>query len=159
MDKDWKKYVRREASSHHMCEENRDALEAVQSKAEAIELYKKTIDWALEEGYPSLPVLRGCFKDCEMYGVFIDKTFRGEILNAQQVYVFHNCKGWIRVGLNADDAIIPMLYFANGCEMTVKSSDSFGLGTIVPLYIFGDNRISAESSEDIDCRTFKFDVK
>lgn len=159
MERDWKKYVRREASAHHMCEENRDALERVQTKAEAVELYKKTIDWALEECYPSLPVLRRHFSDCGMYGVFIDREFHGEILNAHQVYVFHNCKGWIRTGLNAEDAIIPMLYFANGCDMTVKSSDDFGLATKVPLYIFGENWINTERSENIDCRIYKFDAK
>lgn len=142
-----------------MCEENRTALESVGTKAEAIELYKKTIDWALEEGYPSLPVLREYFRDCEMYGVFIDKTFYGEILNAQQVYVFHNCKGHIRTGLNVEKQIVPMMYFANGCDMRISSSDSLGIATRVPLYVFGANRISAENSEDIVCKIYNFETK
>lgn len=144
---------------HHMCKENRNALENVESKAEAISLYKKTIDWALEEQYPMLSTLRSHFSDCEIYGIFIDKEFHGEILDAHQVYVFHNCRGTIRTGLNVERRIIPMLYFANGCDMEVKSSGRFPCPIRVPLYIFGDNRISREESEDLECRTYKFDVK
>lgn len=159
MQLDWKKQLRREASAHGMCEENRQALELVESKAEAISLYKRTIDWALEEGYPSLPTLRTFFSGADDFGIFIDKEFHGEILNQHQVYVFHNCRGTIRTGLNSAAKIIPMLYFANGCEMTVSASDNRGLSTRVPLYVFGDNRIIAESSEDIVCKIYKFETK
>lgn len=159
MENEWKKYLRREASLHHMCGDNRAALERANSKEEAISLYKKTIDWALEEGYPGIETLRRCFSDCAEHGVFIDREFHGEILTNQQVYVFHNCKGTIRVGLNPEKAIIPMLYFANGCDMTIKSSNNLGLSTRVPLYVFGDNRVFAETSEDMVCRIYNFDTK
>lgn len=159
MDKDWKQILRREASAHHMCEENRSALSSTESKADAVALYKKTIDWALEEGYPRLDTLRRYFSDCEQYGIFIDHHFSGEDLRDQQVYVFHNCTGTIRVGLNAEKRMIPMLYFANDCRMTVKSSGPASLQVRVPLYIFGSNAISAEQSDDIICKTYKFDVK
>lgn len=159
MTPDWQRLLRREASAHGMCEENRRALESVASKADAIALYKKTIDWALDEGYPSLPVLQAHFSDCTEQGVFIDREFHGEILNFQQVYVFHNCKGTIRTGLNKSSRIIPMLYFANGCDMVVRSANEDGLTTRVPLYVFGDNRINAENSEDIVCKIYKFEVR
>lgn len=142
-----------------MCAENRDALERVSGKEEAIELYKRTIDWALEEGYPSLHTIREFFSDCEEQGIYVDKVFHGEDLRDHQVYVFHNCTGTIRVGLNADKAIIPMLYFANGCTMKVEAAGPKGYATIVPLYVFGDNRITGEKSEDIVCKTFKLEVK
>ena len=61
----WQKQLRREASLHHMCEENRSALDSVESKIDAINLYKRTIDWALEEGYPCIQTLRRDFADCE----------------------------------------------------------------------------------------------
>lgn len=144
---------------HHMCEDNRDALRIVESKSDAIILYKKTIDWALEEGYPSIQTIRKHFSDCEADGVFVDREFHGEILKDQQVYVFHNCTGWIRTGLNMDKRIIPMLYFANGCEMAVKSASGDGRSIRVPLYIFGQNRISAEQSKDIYCVTYRKEVK
>lgn len=149
---EWKNEVRRQASAHHMCEENRTALSAVETKSEAVELYKKTIDWALEQGYPSLDTLRRHFSDCEQYGVYIDKEFHGETLMDHQVYVFHNCKGVVRTGLNRDKRIIPMMYFANGCAMTVVGvADA---PAIVPLYIFGKNDISSEKSDFFEARVY-----
>jgi hypothetical protein len=143
-----------------MCEENRSALERVESKSDAIALYKKTSDWALEEGYPNIDTLRRDFSDCEADGIFIDKHFNGELLDKQPVYVFHNCTGTIRTGLNVGLKTIPMLYFSNGCEMTVKGIKGSGLSVRVPLYVFGrDCRIIAEQSEDIVCTTFNFDTK
>lgn len=144
---------------HHMCEENRSALDSVESKIDAINLYKRTIDWALEEGYPCIQTLRRDFADCDAAGVFVGKHFDGEILDEQQVYVFHECTGTIRTGLNVDRAIIPMLYFANDCDMTVKGIPGTGHNVRVPLYIFGDNHITCEQSEDIACVTYKFGVK
>lgn len=159
MDNLWKRQIRREASSHHMCEENRSALDSVETKADAVALYKRTIDWALEEGYPSIETLRRDFSDCGDLGIFVDRHFSGEILNDQQVYVFHNCTGVIRVGLNVRKRIIPMLYFANGCQMTVKPCGSSQLDVRVPLYVFGDNRISAAQSEEVVFKTYKFETK
>ena len=159
MESDWKKILRRGASLHHMCEENRTALENCDTKSEAIALYKKTIDWALEEGYPDLSVIENEFSDCEDDGVFVNKHFSGEVLNEQQVYVFHNCTGYIRTGINVQKKNIPMLYFSNGCDMTIKASDAYGLSTRVPLYVFGDNNIKYERSEDITCKLYKFNVK
>jgi hypothetical protein len=155
----WQKQLRREASLHHMCEENRSALGSIETKVDAINLYKRTIDWALEEGYPCIQTLRRDFSDCEAAGVFVGKHFNGEILDDQQVYVFHECTGTIRTGLNVERSIIPMLYFANGCQMTVKGIPDTGFGVRVPLYIFGENEINCEQSEDIVCVTYKFDAK
>ena len=159
MDNQWKRQLRRQASAHGMCAENRTALEALETKSEAIALYKKTIDWALEEGYPDIETIRRDFKDCEVYGVFVDKVFHGERLDDQQVYIFHNCSGTIRTGLNVGKRIIPMLYFANGCNMDVKSISEAAPKVRVPLYLFGPNRIGAEQSENIECLIYKFDVK
>lgn len=141
-----------------MCADNRGSLESVEDKGEAIALYKKTIDWALEEGYPSIDTLRRYFTDCEVYGIFIDKHFDGEILDSHAVYVFHNCTGNIRTGLNVGRRIIPMLYFANGCDMHVDGI-SERKQVQVPLYIFGENNVSFGQSEDLLCVTRKFDVK
>ncbi|MBO7510049.1 MAG: hypothetical protein J6T35_02600 [Bacteroidales bacterium] len=159
METDWKRQLRREASGHGMCKENRAALDSLQDKGEAIELYKKTIDWALEENYPSFATIQRDFSGCEDFGIFVDKEFHGEILTDQQVYVFHHCKGTIRVGLNTDKQIIPMLYFANGCEMSLKPTGPANLEVRVPLYIFGRNLVKLEASENVVFRTYKFDVK
>ena len=159
MDKQWKRQLRREASAHGMCAEYREALGSVEIKHEAIVLYKRSIDWALEEGYPSIETIRRDFSDCEADGIFVDKEFHGETLDAQQVYVFHNCKGTIRVGLNLEKRIIPMLYFANGCDMEIKGLHKSAMPVYVPLYVFGENRILSEQSEDIICKIYKFEVK
>lgn len=142
-----------------MCAENRFALDSVNHIWEAIELYKKTVDWALEEGYPALTTLRKYFSDCDAYGIYVDQEFHDDILKDHQVYVFHNCRGTIRTGLNLEKKIIPMMYFANGCDMTVKSASSDGRSIRVPLYVFGQNRISAEQSDDIYCVTYRKEVK
>lgn len=159
MDRQWKIQLRRQASAHHMCAENRHALESIDSKHDAIQLYKRTIDWALEEGYPDITTLRRDFSDCEVEGVFVDKQFNGELLDLHEVYVFHNCKGTIRVGLNRKRQIIPMLYFANGCDMDIKGVPGSGIQVRVPLYVFGPNRIGAEQSEDITCKVYKFETR
>lgn len=159
MDAQWKRQLRREASVHHMCAENRSALESVDTKSDAVSLYKKTIDWALEEGYPNLATLRRDFSDCESLGVFVDKHFDGEILIDHKVYVFHNCTGTIRTGLNVKRRIIPMMYFANGCEMDVRGIQESAMQVRVPLYVFGENRVTGEQSDDILCKTYYYDVK
>lgn len=161
MEENWKRQVRREASAHHMCEENRSALSSVETKRDAIELYKKTVDWALEEGYPCLDTLRRDFSDCEEFGVFVGKRFNGELLNDQNVYVFHQCSGEIRVGLNVGKRIIPMLYFANDCNIVVKGvgDPSFSVPVRVPCYVFGSNTIATESSDELECKIYKFQVK
>lgn len=159
MEQDWKRQLRREASAHGMCKENRSALDSVDSKESAIALYKKTIDWALEEGYPNYGTLQRDFADCGKYGVFVDRDFHGELLNEQKVYVFHHCTGRIRVGINMQKRIIPMLYFANGCDMLLRPSGPSGLEIRVPLYIFGGNLVKTDTSGDVVFRTYKFEVK
>ena len=158
MSIEWKKRLRREASAYGMCRENRDALESLDTKEEAIALYKKTIDWALEKGYPRFSTIQRDFCDCERYGIFVNKVFHGELLDDQQVYVFHHCSGRVRTGLNVGKKIIPMMYFANGCDITISGAGPAGLAVRVPLYVFGQNSVFAQSSEDVVFTTYKFDV-
>lgn len=142
-----------------MCSEYRDELGSIETKHDAIALYKRCIDWALEEGYPSIDTLRRDFKNCEVDGIFVDKVFHGEQLDDLQVYVFHNCTGTIRVGLNLKKKIIPMLYFANGCDMDIKGVPGSAMQVRVPLYVFGQNRVGAEQSDDIICQTYRLETK
>lgn len=159
MDANWKRQLRREASAHGMCRENRFALDSVETKEEAVSLYKKTIDWALEEGYPNFGTIQRDFSDCEDLGIFVNKEFHGELLNDQQVYVFHHCTGRIRTGLNTKEKIIPMLYFANGCDMTLASGGDQSSEVRVPLYVFGRNLIKLDASGNVVFKTYKFDAK
>jgi hypothetical protein len=157
----WKPYLQRLAREHRMCADNRAYLSACETKEDAIRLYKQTIDWALEEEYPDLDFLRKEFADQQSQGIFIEHNFDGEILNEHQVYVFHHCTGTIRVGLNLAKKIIPMCYFANGCDMTilgVETADQV-LPDRVPLYLFGENRINATNSNTMEVRIYQHETK
>ena len=146
----WKEYLLRQARLESMCTENIDALRACETKLDAVTLYKKTIDWALEKNYPPVNFIRNEFGDCEDLGIFVDKDFHGELLDEHQCYVFHNCRGEIKVDLNISKAIIPMLYFANGCNISITRADAaHTLPIRVPLYIYGENIIKAEDNDDI----------
>lgn len=161
MSSNWKPYLQRLAREHRMCAENRAYLSACETKSDAIRLYKQTIDWALEEGYPDLDFLRKEFAHQENEGVYVDHHFEGEILNEHRVYVFHNCTGHIRVGLNLAKKIIPMCYFANNCDMAIlgiENKDGF-MPDRVPLYIFGENNVVANNTSTTEFRVYCHDVK
>lgn len=102
-----------------------------------VEYYIANPDWCMERGFPSLSSLRENFANYTDKGVFVDHEFTGERLDGRLVYIFHHCKGSIRVGLNINEAIIPMLYFANGCDMDVEIED----GVKIPMYVFGSNEV------------------
>lgn len=156
----WKDLLLRYGKLNSMCKENIDALKNCETKHDSIDLYKKTIDWALERNFPNLAILRKEFMDCQDDGIFIDHTFNGETLNEHQVYVFHNCKGTIKVGLNTNKSIIPMLYFANNCEMTVVGTNAIRVRPdIIPCYIFGENNIEAENDINAIFRIYREEVK
>lgn len=160
MSLNWKPYLQRLAREHKMCADNRAYLNACETKADAIRLYKQTIDWALEEGYPDLDFLRKEFAHQESEGFYIDHHFEGETLNEQQVYVFHHCTGTIRVGLNLAKKIIPMCYFANNCDMTILGIEGERMfPDRVPLYIFGENNINAKNSPTMEVRIYQHEVK
>ena len=160
MSQNWKPYLQRLAREHKMCAENRAYLNACEDKNDAIRLYKQTIDWALEEGYPDLDFLRKEFGEYQSNGIYIDHHFENDILDEQQVYVFHHCTGAIRVGLNLAKKIIPMCYFANKCNMTILGLEGERLfPDRVPLYVFGENKIDARNSDTMEVRMFKHKIK
>lgn len=145
MGQDWKKPAIADIKVHNVCAEYEALVSRASSKVDVLSLYKRGIDWCLENNSPSVTLLRKFKDDCEVNGIYIDREFHGETLNDSLVYVFHNCSGNIRVGLNARKRIIPMLYFANGCDMVVEGSSPVAVR--VPIYIFGKNNIKAEETE------------
>lgn len=100
-----------------------------------IDYYIANPDWCMGRGFPSHDILRSEFSDIEDKGVYVGKTFNGEVFSEKQVYIFHDCKGTIRVAMDYDNAVIPMLYFANGCEMHVECEQKNSPAIIVPLYV------------------------
>lgn len=155
MTPDWKKRIELEAQSNGICAEYAKLIARAETKEALISLYKRGIDWCLENDCPTLDSLRSEAKGYEGLGIFIDHHFDGELLNDQQVYVFQNCSGSIRVGLNAEKKIIPMLYFANGCDMEVRHGGVADLAVRVPLYIFGNNRVTSENSNDVQFKIYR----
>lgn len=152
MPEDWKEYeiaqFREIAGSYGICDEDVffRLLRKCGTKAESIYIYKHCLDWCLDAGYPDLDFLRREYRneETERDGVYFDKTFDGELLDEHQTYVFHHCAGRIRVAMNCGKAVIPMLYFAYGCDMEVScTQENYGRPIRVPLYIFGENRIEA----------------
>lgn len=155
---DIKKELLREAQRKGMCLPNLKGIAESDSKEDLAALYLKTIDWALENSYPNLAMLRRNFSDMDRFGIFVDKTFHGEELCDRQVYVFHHCTGSIKVAMNYDKVIIPMLYFANDCLMKITCEQENAGGLFVPLYIFGDNTIYAEDSPNVTFKKYGFEL-
>lgn len=147
---DWdkvKQTLLRQARLKGMCNENLSALRACYTREQAIDLYKKTIDWALENEYPSLEHLRLFFADCEAQGVYVDADIDITV-SEHQVYVFHNCRGYINVEMDYDKEVIPMLYFANRCEVTISCEQEQETPIRVPIYVLGDNDIATEETDN-----------
>jgi hypothetical protein len=155
----WKEHLLNQAKRYKMCKENFAALSACESKDEAVRLYIKTIDWALENNYPALRVLEAEFAEQEHNGIFVGKTFHGEEFSHLQTYVFHNCKGRINVAMDYENAIIPMFYFANGCDISITCEQDNIYPIKVPIYIFGDdNIVSAKNDDNAVFLKYKQDV-
>lgn len=106
-----------------------------------IDYYVQNPDWCMERGFPSLELMRREFSDIEGKGVFIGKTFDGEVFDKLQTYIFHDCKGTIKVAMDYENAVIPMLYFANGCRMRVECEQKNDPAINVPLYIAEDCKV------------------
>lgn len=112
-----------------------------------VSYYVGNPDWCIERGFPSLETLRREFSDIEDKGVFVGKTFDGEVFDKLQAYIFHDCKGTIKVAMDYDNAIIPMLYFANGCKIRVKCEQDNKPAIVVPLYVSEDSSVSHKNSD------------
>lgn len=125
--------------------------------------YLTNPDWCMERDFPTLDFLEEHFSDCQDRGIYIHHTFDNELLDDKQTYIFHNCRGTIRVGLNIEKAIIPMLYFGNRCDMKIVGTgidipELKGFKpkpSSVPLYIFGDNHIKASDNKFVKFTKFK----
>ncbi len=129
-----------------------------------VDYYLEVPDWCMERSFPSYVFLKENFSDCGDKGVFVGRTFHGELLNERQAYVFHRCRGTIKVGLNVAKAIIPMLYIANGCKLHIvgvgdmkprKASER----SAVPVYIFGKNDVSAKDNKYVTFTCYSSELR
>lgn len=147
MNDKWKEHVIRQARISGMCTENIKALSQCSTKSEAIELYKRTIDWALEQNYPSLEDIRKYFPDCQSDGIYVDENLNITV-SKLQAYVFHNCRGTINVEMDYEGRVIPMLYFSNDCDVTVTCKQTNKYPIRVPIYVYGRNNIRKKDNNN-----------
>lgn len=113
-----------------------------------IDYYVQNPDWAMERGFPSLELLRREFSDIEDKGVYVGRTFDGEVFDKLQTYIFHDCKGTIKVAMDYENAVIPMLYFANGCKIRVECGQKNDPAINVPLYIAENSKVTGAKSDN-----------
>lgn len=129
------------------------------SIGELVDYYVANPDWCMERGFPSLEILRSEFSDIEDKGVYVGKTFNGEVFSDKQVYIFHDCKGTIKVAMDYNKAIIPMLYFANGCNMTISCNQPNNPPTRVPLYVTDEGNNSIDYVIADNCEFIRHIIK
>ena len=155
---DVKECLMRQARYEGICKDGYEHMRSCDID-KLIDYYIQNPDWCLERDYPTLDYLKEHFADAHNKGVYISKTFNGELLNDKLVCILHDCKGVIKVGLNAQKAIIPMLYIANNCHIRILGVGQKGTGQCrVPVYIFGKNDVSAHDNEHVKFVKFKSDL-
>lgn len=158
----WKSVVIADAISKGICNEYAELLSRSKDLPQFLHLYRRGVDWSLENDCPSIALMRQFPEErLDLHGIFIDKHFDGDVLMDRSVYIFQHCTGTIKTGLNVDRKEIPMLYFANGCDMRIESANDFVPPTPikVPLYIFGANNVICEATPKILGITYNKEVK
>ena len=152
----WKKELTKQAREKKMCADNRAYLSCCENIHDVVRYYKQTIDWALEKDYPTLDVVRREFIGLESEGIYVDHVFNGEILKEHQVYVLHNCKGLLKLELNVETAINPIIYLGNGCDIIIEGLIiNKPTSTKYSIVSFGDNIIKTINVEKVEYKIRK----
>ncbi len=148
MDKELRERLMADARRCGICADGLGRLRVCDREG-LLRYYTENPDWCMERGFPGIELLRSEFSDCEDSGVFVGRTFDGEVMGEKQAYVFHECKGRIRVAMDYERAVIPMLYFGNGCEMEVECVQANAPAIAVPVYSFGENELTLRRSAGV----------
>lgn len=135
-------------ASMNGCRDGYRELLSCATKEDLIAYYKRGYQWCLEHGVPDIDVIKREFPEYDDGNIFVGKRFNGETIKVQTA-ILHNCTGMLNVEMDYEDAVIPMLYFANGCDIQVVCRQKNEPPIKVPLYIFGENSIDAKDTEDI----------
>lgn len=143
-----------------ICDEGQRKI-AASNREGLVKFYLTNPDWAIERNIPDLQTLAREFSDLDEKGIFVGRDFHGETFSDRLVYVFHNCRGTIKVGLNIKKGLAPMLYVANGCRLRIigVGEDSQAAPMLIPLHIFGKNDISARNNRYVQFSIFKKKIK
>lgn len=143
--KDIKELLMKEAKDNGICVEGYNDMRGL-NLDELVDYYIKNPDWCLERNFPTIDLLRAYFTEYQHKGIYIDCDFENVPLKDNLVYIFHECSGNITTGLNLEKSIIPMFYFANGCDMHIHCDSPTSIK--IPLYIFGHNNITTSGNAD-----------
>ncbi len=149
---DTKMLLMRDARKLGICKEGYEDMRAKADIQSLVGYYVAHPDWCMSRAFPDLDTLRQHKDVLAENGVFVDTHFDEDnppLLNERQVYMFHHCTGTIQIGLNVDKALIPMIYFGNGCSMTILPDKSYDVevSIYVPLYVFGGNTIRPQDTK------------
>jgi hypothetical protein len=157
-DTEIKNKLMREARQRGICAEGYGFMRGC-DRDQLVDYYVANPDWCMEQMFPSLDFLHSEFSDCEDKGVFVGRTFNGEVFGEKQVYIFHNCKGTIKVAMDYDNAVIPMLYFANGCNMAISCDQPNNPPIKVPLYVTDEGNNSIDYVVADNCEFIQHIIK
>lgn len=140
-----------EAKAHKVCKTGYERMLSCDLDG-LVDYYKEMPDWCLERSFPDFKTLKHNFSGYERKGIYIGKKFHGEVFKGLQSYIFHRCSGVINVEMDYERAIIPMLYFANGCQIkvTCRQKENNGCPIKVPVYIFGRNEVIARDNKYVN---------
>ena len=128
-----------------------------------VDYYVRNPDWCMERNYPTLSFLRRMKAELgedflERHGVYIDREFTGQTMNSQAC-IFHHCTGLVNVEMDYGNAVIPMLYFANRCEMEIECRQRNNPRIQVPAYIFGYNIVDFDNEAGAQFKIYNENLK
>lgn len=147
-----------------ICGEGMSRLRYAPNRDSLVEYYVENPDWCMERDFPDYALLERLAGELSGHGVYVGREFSGELLNERQVYIFHGCRGVIRVGLNVERELIPMLYVANGCRLRIVGVGDSEAGDArhqvnVPVYVFGRNDLSVRDNRYVRFNKYRFPKK
>ena len=147
-----------DAARAGICRQYTGLLERCESLTDFLRLYRRGADWALENNVPSLDMLRRFSEErLDLHGIFIDRTFDGDVLWDRQVYILRNCKGTVRTGLNIEKRLSPIFYLSDGCDITFTSANAEHLVHVitVPVYTYGGSVAGSDDTLKLRCTIHK----
>ena len=139
-----KDYLIKQARLNNVCFEGYNIMRSSNFDG-LVDYYLTMPDWCIERNFPDYDTLLSEFAGkVEGKGVYINRDISDIVASDRQVYVFHHCKGTLRVAMNYDKCTIPMIYIANNCDMklTCEQERNEGMPINVPIYIFGENTVT-----------------
>lgn len=141
-----KEEIRRQCTEKGICEIGVALVEKAKTDSDFIRYYKQQITGCLKAGFPDLRFMRKHRKMLSKNGIYVDAHFDCDVLRSMQTYVFYNCTGIIQVEMDTERCIIPNLYFAGGCDITVVCSQDNVMPISVSLSVFGEDKVKCYDS-------------